>query len=73
MVDAPLIFGVGDHRMCHSITIINDAFCELSLTEGLVSFLEYDNTTMPITVNPSRAHLIIQNDRGECGKFHTFY
>ena len=65
--DAPLIFGVGDHRVCHRIQTLNDSLCELSPTEYFFSYLEYKSATIPIIIGPDRTRIIINDTRG-CGK-----
>ena len=66
--DTVLIFGVGDHRVCHNVQIFNDSLCELSPTEYFFSSLEHERGEMPVFLNPDRARIII-NDASECGKY----
>ena len=56
--DVPLIFGVGDNRVCHSIYVLNDSLCKLSQTEDFISFLEYE---IMIIISPDPAHIIIND------------
>ena len=63
-----LIFGVGNHRVCHNIQTLNDSLCELSPTEYFFSYLEHESGEMPVFLNPDHARIII-NDASECGKY----
>ena len=68
MVNEPLIFGTGDHRVCHNIEIINDGLCELSPIEYFFTHLEYEGSQTPIIfISPNQACVIII-DTTECGK-----
>ena len=69
MIDVPLMFGVGDLRVCHDVDILDDNDCETPY-EDFFSNLEYDSGVMPIIITRPRTQVII-NDTAEpeCGKF----
>ena len=64
-----LVFNVGDSRVCHTVTITNDSICEIDPNEQFFSDLSYVSGEEPITIDPVRATVII-NDTAEpeCGK-----
>ena len=67
--DVPLIFEVGDHRVCHSIHVLNDSLCELSPTEYFISLLEYESGEIMVIISPDQTRIII-NDTSDCGKLY---
>jgi hypothetical protein len=62
VVDAPLMFQVGDDRVCHDVVIIDGDDCETPF-EDFFSNLEYDSGVMPI-ITRDRTRVII-NDTAE--------
>ena len=72
VVDVPLMFQVGDDRVCHDVVIIDDDDCETPF-EDFFSNLEYDSGDMPIIITRDRTRVII-NDTAEpeCGKLTAF-
>jgi hypothetical protein len=63
VVDVPLMFQVGDVRVCHDVVIIDDDDCETPF-EDFFSNLEYDSGEMPIIITRDRTRVII-NDTAE--------
>ena len=64
-----LVFNIGDIRQNYIITILNDTECERDSNEQLFSNLNYITGKMPITINPMRAEVVIDDfDEKECGK-----
>ena len=72
VVDVPLMFQVGDVRVCHDVVIIDDDDCETPF-EDFFSNLEYDSGEMPIIITRDRTRVII-NDTAEpeCGRYTIF-
>ena len=68
VIDVPLMFGVGDLRVCHDVDIIDDNDCETPYKD-LFSNLEYDSGSMPIIITQPRTQVIINDTaESECGK-----
>ena len=68
MIDVPLMFGVGDLRVCHDVNILDDNDCETPY-EDFFSNLEYDSGIMPIIITRPIAQVIIDDTaEPECGK-----
>ncbi|CAI8013544.1 hypothetical protein GBAR_LOCUS8570 [Geodia barretti] len=63
VVDVPLMFQVGDDRVCHDVVIIDDDDCETPF-EDFFSNLEYGSGDMPIIITRDRTRVII-NDTAE--------
>jgi hypothetical protein len=63
-VDVPLVFGVGDLRVCHDVVINDDNECEIDPIEDFFSTLEYVSGDMPIFIAPETTRVII-NDTAE--------
>ena len=70
VIDVPLMFGVGDLRVCHDVKIIDDNDCETPYND-IFSNLEYHSGDMPIIITRPRTQVIV-NDTAEpeCGKFN---
>ena len=66
MADVPLMFGVGDERVCYDIGIVNDTICELEPIEDFFSNLVYISGEQPIITDTR----VIIDDTAEpkCGK-----
>ena len=68
IVDVPLMFGIGDIRLCQNVDIINDDECETP-NENFFLNLEYVGGDMPITITQRRTQVIINDTvELECGK-----
>ena len=68
-----LVFGLGETRVCHTITITNDNICESDPNEFFFSDLSYVSGIQPIAIDPSRAQVIIDDtNEPECGKYSVF-
>ena len=66
----PLVFEVGDNRVCHRVNITDDNICEVDPIEDFFSNLEYSSGIMPINiVRPSMRVIMIDNFEPECGKY----
>ena len=73
-VTANLMFGVGDSRVCHNVTIINDGDCEIDPIEDFFSNLAYAGGEQPINIDPARTRAIINDtDEPECGRQRLVY
>ena len=70
VADVPLIFGVGDYRVCLDMNVMNDSNCEIDPIEDFFSNLAYVSGEQPINIDPARTHVII-NDTAEpeCGRY----
>ena len=69
MADVPLMFGVGDERVCYDIGIVNDTICELEPIEDFFSNLVYISGEQPIIIDTARTRVIIDDTaEPECGK-----
>jgi len=69
VVNEELVFGLGDTRVCHTITITNDDICEIDPNEFFFSDLSYVSGIQPITIDPERAQVIIDDtNEPECSK-----
>ena len=68
VVDVPLMFAMGESRVCHDVEVIDDDECETPY-EDFFSNLEYDSGDMPIIITRDRTQVKI-NDTAEpeCGK-----
>ena len=72
VIEELLQFDVGEQRVEHSITIIQDAFCEPN--EGFFSNLALVSGVQPINLIRSRAEVIIDDDvEPECSKLWSNY
>ena len=68
-VSADLIFGFGDSRVCHNVTIIDDGDCEIDPIEDFFANLAYVSEEQPINIDPDRTHVIIDDTaEPECGR-----
>ena len=60
--------------MCHTITIIQDNICEIDPNEQFFSDLSFISGLQPITINPARATVIIDDSaEPECGMYNVLY
>ena len=63
-----LVFNTGDRRQCHTVNIVNDDDCEQP-AENFFSDLSYVSGELPVTINPDRTTVFIDDDNeAECGK-----
>ena len=69
--EEPLVFARGQNRVCHDITILQDDDCEILRVEDFFSNLEYVSGVQPITIDPARARVVI--DEPECGECACVY
>ena len=69
VADVPLMFEVGDLRVCYDVEIIDDTICELESIEDFFANLAYVSGEQPIIIDPEMTRVII-NDTAEpeCGK-----
>ena len=64
-----LVFNTGDIIQSHAITILNDTVCERVPNEHFFFNLNYISGEMPITINSTRAEIVIDDfAEKECGK-----
>ena len=69
VVDVPLMFEVGDDRVCHDVVIIDGDDCETPF-EDFFSNLEYYSGDMPIIITRDRTQVIIDDTaEPECGRY----
>jgi len=70
VANEPLVFNTGDMRMCHTITIRDDSECEIDPNdEQFFSDLSYVSGSQPISIDPDRATVIINDAvEPECRK-----
>ena len=56
--------------MCHTVAIMNDSICEIDPNEQFFSDLSYVSGIQPITIDPERATVVIDDtNEPECGKY----
>ena len=73
VVGQPLVFGLGDTRVCHTVNITDDNICEIDPDEQFFSNLSYVSGLQPITIDPARTTVIIDDSaEPECGKCVAF-
>ena len=69
VVNVSLIFGVGDSRVCHNITIIDDDECQIDQIRDFFSNLTYVSGEQPINIDPDSTRVIINDTADpECGR-----
>ena len=67
--EEPLVFPRGQDRVCHDIAILQDDDCEILRVEDFFSNLEYVSGDQPITIDPARASVVIDDtNEPECGE-----
>ena len=66
-----LEFNTGDTEQCYNVTINQDDICENDPNENFIVSLTYVSGTLPITVAPDEADVIIDDvNEPECGEFY---
>ena len=72
MVNVSYVFGVGEIRVCHNVSIINDAICEPD--ENFSFLLEYVSSgELPINLDQPSTDVIIDDTvEPECGKLKSY-
>ena len=64
-----LDFAVGDVRVCHLVSIVDDDICEIDPNENFFSNLVFGGGDHPIHADPPRTEVIIDNtNHPECGE-----
>ena len=64
-----LDFAVGDERVCHLVSIVDDDICEIDPYENFFSNLVFGGGEQPILVDPPRTEVIIDDtNQPECGE-----
>ena len=71
VTNVPYVFRIGDIRVCHNVSIINDTICESD--ENFPFLLEYVSGELPINLDQPVTDVIIDDTaEPECGKLKSY-